>query len=229
MPPLRGAYRLKNMEILLENPEFIVINKPPGLSVHPAPGVSTSVLDHFPGMSLAHRLDRETSGCLLLVKNHSQVAEFMNAVAAESSEKVYSAILRGPWKQKQNETSWRWSLSDKAEGRRNPQGLAKDQVPCRTDVRLIKSNRYFSWVECELYTGRQHQIRKHAAMSGQAIVGDSRYNDPTYNKKMADSYKTDRLFLHAKTLSFHYKGKEFRSVAPIPPEFYQLLPDETST
>jgi 23S rRNA-/tRNA-specific pseudouridylate synthase len=84
---------------------------------------------------------------------------------------------------------------------------------------MVASNKYFSYLEFNLITGRQHQIRKHTALHNHPLLGDPRYNDPKYNQKMASIYKTDRLFLHCQELEI----KEHRILSPIPEVFHQIV------
>ncbi|MNL61460.1 tRNA pseudouridine synthase C [compost metagenome] len=90
-------------------------------------------------------------------------------------------------------------------------------------VRVIESNKYFSLVEVRLLTGRQHQIRKHAALAKHAIVGDTRYGDGKYNDKMAEVYGTDRMFLHAFRLTLDVGGRKKTFETQIPREFLSLV------
>ena len=123
--------------------------------------------------------------------------------------KTYRALLRGGWKDKDLALTWDLPLSDKAEGRKNPQGKASDRKNCITHVQVVRTNQYFTEVLCEIKTGRQHQIRKHAALAKHAILGDTRYNDDSYNEKMGKMYKTSRMFLHAEELKFNFQGKDY--------------------
>jgi tRNA pseudouridine65 synthase len=213
-----------NFKVIKETGEWIVIDKPAGLSVHNDKiNVLTLLQKRNPRVDfhLVHRLDQETSGVLLVAKDAEVAATLSEEMRQDSTEKRYQAVLRG--KMKTESADWKWSLSDKAEGRKNPQGLSKDRKDCETLVKVIKSNDYFTLVECEILTGRQHQIRKHAAIAKHAIVGDKRYNDPTYNERMAGIYGTERMFLHASELKIEINGKEQVFKAELPREFTALL------
>ncbi|MFM6927048.1 MAG: hypothetical protein ACKOX6_01215, partial [Bdellovibrio sp.] len=93
----------------------------------------------------------------------------------------------------------------------------------RTEYRVIEASKFFSLIEDNLLTGRQHQIRKHSAMAKHSIIGDARYGDPKYNSRMAEMYGTDRMFLHAARLKISIDGKEQVFEAALPPEFKKLL------
>ena len=158
---------------------------------------------------------------MVLAKNKIAAALLADQFQNNKVRKVYQAILRGPLKK---ETfTWKWAISDKAEGRKNPQGVSKDRVAAHTEGKLVKANDYLSWVEIELKTGRQHQIRKHAAIDGHPLVGDPRYNDLVYNEKIAARFGTDRMFLHAGLLEFEWEGKRLTFESKIPAEFKKLL------
>jgi len=215
---------MKPIQVLHETSTWMVIDKPAGLSVHNEKENVLSVLHKKnPRLQLhpVHRLDQETSGILLLAKDAEVAATLSEALQQESTHKKYQAVLRGVMKTEN--ATWDWQLSDKAEGRKNPQGLSKDRKDCRTLVKVLRKNDYFTLVECEILTGRQHQIRKHAALAKHAIVGDKRYNDPKYNERMAELYKTERMFLHAAELKIKLNGKEWAFTSPLPKEFSNLL------
>lgn len=211
-----------NLPVLFENQDFMVIDKPTGLSVHNERPGEESVLSLLPeGVHLVHRLDKETSGILLLAKSKPVAQELSLSFQSRETTKIYVAVLRG--KPVSNVFEWAWSISDKAEGRKNPQGLAKDRKESLTKGEVIGQNKYFSLVRLQIFTGRQHQIRKHAVLAKHPIVGDPRYNEVKFNKKMAEIYGSSRMFLHAEELGFVFRGKShtFRSEAP--KDFLRLL------
>lgn len=188
----------------------------------------------------AHRLDVGTSG-ILIVACSREAASLWPALL-EASRKVYSAIARGRWRADarppglhdanevcdETEARWRWPLSDKAEGRRDPQGPKAARKPCGTKVRRLGSNRWFVWFEAELETGRTHQIRRHAALAKMPIVGDRRYGDPAHADMIVARYGIDRLALHAGRLRFAPNDVRARLkapadlLAPEPAEFSRL-------
>jgi RluA family pseudouridine synthase len=215
---------MPSLKILAETETWLVVDKPAGLSVHnESPNVLTLLKerDSRCDYHLVHRLDQETSGVLLIAKRPDVAARFMDALAAGSSEKYYVAVLRG--KMKTENADWTWALTDKAEGRKNPQGMSKDRKPCRTLVKVLNSSDYLSLVECQILTGRQHQVRKHAALAKHAIVGDRRYNDPKYNERIAELYKTERMFLHARSLKIFIDGQMQMFTAEVPGEFLRMV------
>lgn len=135
----------------------------------------------------------------------------------KSVQKIYVGIVRGQLKELKGQ--WTKGLTDKAEGRTNPQGQSKDRIPCETRYTVLQSSKYFTFCEFQLITGRQHQIRKHTALINHHLIGDPRYGDKLYNKKMADLYKTNRMFLHCKRIEILGMILE----AQIPKEFNELF------
>ena len=188
------------IEIIEERSGWIAVNKPAGISVHNTEkGVNLlSILRDQVGYSLhaIHRLDSPTSGVILLAKNAQQTRILQNCLARATKE--YTAILRGVIKPA--EGSWTWRISNKGEGFRNPQGRKSDRVAALTSFRTIRSNKYLSLVNLTLGTGRQHQIRKHAALANHPVVFDQRYGDRRYNTKITQRYGFDQLCLCATKL-----------------------------
>lgn len=185
--------------IIYQSQNWIAVDKPVGLSVHnnEDPENLLKLLEkQLKMMKLypVHRLDKETSGVQILALNSEWAANLAQEFEKRAVEKIYTGVLRG--KLAEAEGSWKEPLTDKAEGRKNPSGISRERVPCETRFRILKSSNYFTLCEFNLITGRQHQIRKHAAMANHAIVGDPRYGDKNYNSKMAELYKSDRMFLH---------------------------------
>jgi RluA family pseudouridine synthase len=203
------------MEVIFKNSDFIAVNKPAGLSVHnnEDPENVLSLLKKSQKLSSlfpVHRLDKETSGIQIMALNEKAAKHLAEQFQTRTVEKIYIGITRGLLKEL--EGIWRQPLTDKAEGRKNPQGIAKERVTAETRFRVIKSSKYFSEIEFHLITGRQHQIRKHCALANHALVGDPRYGDPKYNQRMADIYGTDRMFLHCHKIEI--SGQKLDSSLP---------------
>ncbi|OFZ30226.1 MAG: hypothetical protein A2622_10320 [Bdellovibrionales bacterium RIFCSPHIGHO2_01_FULL_40_29] len=196
------------IQILQENDFFIVLNKPPGVSVH---NEKPSLLDFLQSQKrpphFVSRLDRETSGLMIVAKTallHETLSE-----ALQQGTKTYRALLRNQWRESES-NQWAWPLTDKAEGRDNPQGKTAERLPCESHVQVIRSNKFFTEAAITILTGRQHQIRKHSALAKHPIVGDGRYNDKKYNDMIADRYKISRMWLHAECLQFKLQDQDFK-------------------
>ena len=225
---------------------FIAIDKPAGMSVHNDPDQQTDALSalaahlqidtalaagcgYQPSRKLhpVHRLDRETSGVLLLATDPASAKELQNQFEAHQTEKIYLAILRGSGLQ--NEGSWNWSLSDKAEGHANPRGPANARKDCVTQFRVLNRTAHLSEVEIRLLTGRQHQIRRHALLAKHEVVGDTRYGDRRYIQNLNKRWGSMRMYLHAQSLSLKFAQTELNFVAPRPQEFSNAIsPDAIS-
>lgn len=229
MKPNNNAHKLPLIE---KSKNWVVINKPAGISVHNEAGDVRSLLKKqltpgtFSDIYPVHRLDKETSGILVVATEAETAASLAEQFQKHTAEKFYYAVLRGAMPVANEFQEWATPISDKAEGRKNPQGLLKDRVPAKTLYKVLKSNKYFSLVEFQLLTGRQHQIRKHAALAKHAIVGDTRYGDQKYNDRMAGIYGTNRMFLHAFRLRLSLDSGQAQTFeTPIPPEFTRMLQD----
>lgn len=198
------------LKIIHENSFFIAIEKPHGVSIHnESPSLQVELVKNKLPLHFVNRLDSETSGIVLVALK----PEFHEPLrkALDEGQKKYIALLRGNLLKRNSEKkiSWSWPISDKSEGRQNPQGLKKDQIAAQTEVEVLRASDYFTEIEVLLKTGRQHQIRKHAALSKHPIVGDKRYNDPKYNQKIAQIYNEPRMLLHAKSLLFHFNNQSY--------------------
>lgn len=220
---------VQKLPVVEKSKNWLIINKPVGVSVHNEAGDVRSLLKKqlhpgtFHDIYPVHRLDKETSGLLVVATEQETAASLAEQFQTHKAEKMYYALLRGSMPVSDEWQEWSVPISDKAEGRKNPQGLLKDRVEAKSLYRVLQSNPYFSLVEVRLLTGRQHQIRKHAALAKHAIVGDSRYGDPKYNSKMAQMYGTDRMFLHAFRLSLPIGGRVQTFETPLPPEFKKMF------
>lgn len=212
------------LEILFEDDDLLVINKPPGLVVHPGAGnqphtLVNALLHHCPSLSgiggkerpgIVHRLDKETSGCLVVAKNDLAHQELSRQFAGREVTKIYLAIVSGALK--------RNSGKIEAPIGRHPVHRKKMHVDlrrgrtARTDYRVLKSFGQVSLVECTLHSGRTHQIRVHLHHLGHPVIGDSLYG----GKRTAP-----RQMLHAWKLGFvHPRTKEpMLFEAPLPEDF----------
>lgn len=166
-----------------------------------------------------NRLDQETSGLMVIGLNTTTVPKLQEALT--QGHKKYLAILRGT--KLSGEGQWTWPITDKAEGRANPQGLSRERKEAISRWKVLGQNQYFTEIEVEIETGRQHQIRKHAALAKHPIVGDSRYNEPKYNTRIRELYNFPRMALHAWKLSFAYEGQELSFELERPSEFTTLI------
>lgn len=202
------------------SPKILFVEKPYGISVHNEPGKDLlSLLEKqlSSKVHLVHRLDKETSGLVCIALDAASAAEFAEMYQSKNIKKYYQAVCRGKFKQVQGKINF--AISDKAEGRKNPQGLSKDRKEAVTEFVVLKSNDYFSFVQFRILTGRQHQIRKHTALLKHAIVNDPRYNEDKYNGKIQSIYTTERMLLHSSMVEFEYKGTQYTVESNLPDDF----------
>ena len=201
------------IEILHHDQKILVVNKPAGISIHNAEddfNLMDLLKDHASELFPVHRLDKETSGIQLFALNSKSASEYALEFQNQNTLKIYVGLVRGQIKTQSG--TWAQPLTDKSEGRQNPQGISAQRVPCKTTYDVIQSSKYFSFCRFHLHTGRQHQIRKHAALNKHHLVGDSRYGDQKYNQKIAQLYQTDRMFLHCQDL--HILGLQLHAPNP---------------
>lgn len=219
--------------ILHEDERLLVINKPAGLAVHGGSGLSFGVIealraarpDERDKLELVHRLDRDTSGVLLVARKPA-VLRMLHAGLREGEgfEKRYLALVKGSWQlgKKRIDAPLRTDLRVGGERTVKVQTSGKSAI---SDFRPVQGfGRIASLLEVSILTGRTHQIRVHAAYAGHPVAGDPKYGDFEFNKEMRE-YGLDRMFLHASSLSFVWpdRGTEFSVNAPLPPELAQVI------
>ena len=247
IPPLRLAEREENTipqaqvrqrlegRILHEDEDFLVINKPAGMAVHGGSGLSYGVIEGLRALrpqakflELVHRLDRETSGCLLIAKKRSALRHLHEMFReGHQVKKVYIALLTGVWERKSLLVDAPLKKNILQSGERMVK-VARDGKPARTDFRRLRKFASATLVEANLFTGRTHQIRVHALSIGHPIVCDERYGDESSNAGFRQ-LGLKRLFLHASELAFAHPrdNRPFAIHAPLEPElqdFLQRLP-----
>ncbi|MEA1890941.1 MAG: 23S rRNA pseudouridine(955/2504/2580) synthase RluC [Pseudomonadota bacterium] len=226
--------RLSN-SILYEDKSIIVINKPAGMAVHGGSGINYGVIEAFRQLrpecrflELVHRLDRETSGCLVLAKKRSALVamhEMLRREHGKSMDKTYLALLRGVWQGKKMKINAPLEVNSRQSGERFVTVSSKGKSA--TSI-FVPERNYpaagAALVSIKLLTGRTHQARVHALSIDQPIAGDERYGDRAFNRRMKlDGLK--RLFLHASRLRFKHPidDKQMDIEAPLPEALASLL------
>lgn len=208
------------MTVLFENSDFIAIHKPAGVSVH---NDEKSVATFFPEYFTIHRLDKETSGILLLAKNKPTATELAKLFEDKKIQKTYHAIIFGnKHTTKSNQDLWSQKLSAKPGGLKNIVG-PKPLSVAETKVRILKQNEYFSLLELSPLSGKTHQLRKHCALNFSPIVGDSRYALRKSNDRIVKLYEVRSMLLHAKSIVFSWDDKEVSIESPTPSYFDKLI------
>lgn len=221
-------------QILYEDDALLVINKPSGMAVHGGSGLHGGVIEGLRrvrsetrGLELVHRLDRDTSGALLIAKKRSVLRHLHKQFRQGEVEKRYLALLAWRWPKKEETVDAPLRKFQLRGGERFVVVDRKRGKPARTHFRRLDHLSDATLVEAELETGRTHQIRVHAAHMGHPILGDERYG----HKEANDLWREKglrRLFLHAAKLAFHHPktGKWLEIEAPLPEELCRLLKRE---
>ena len=241
IPPLRVAVRepstvTKNLEQLVEksicyeDDLMLVINKPSGMAVHGGSGVSHGAIEALrsarpeaPYLELVHRLDRDTSGCLMVAKRRSALIRLQELQRHGGIEKRYLALLAG----RIRKGAWRVDAPLKKNTLSGGERVVRVDPEGKVAATRFEVVRRFpeaTLVEATLETGRTHQIRVHAAANGTPILGDPKYGDQTLNRRFRE-LGLRRLFLHAVSLRFDWPGTpgRLRVEAPLPAELQKVL------
>jgi 23S rRNA pseudouridine955/2504/2580 synthase len=204
--PAKGLLAIED-RILFENTHLMVIDKPAGIAVHGGSGIRHGIIEALravrpdaPFLELVHRLDRETSGCLLVAKRRSALRALHEQLRAGTMSKRYLALLRGPW-QGGSRCVDAALRKNQLQGGERVVRVDEAGKEALTRFHPLSSHGVASLADVELKTGRTHQIRVHAAHIGHPLAGDEKYGDTEFNRLMRD-FGLRRLFLHAHQLAF---------------------------
>ena len=234
--PAATAAPAREFSILYEDEHLLAIDKPAGVAVHGGSGVAFGVIEQLrrarPGakfLELVHRLDKETSGVLLLAKRRSALTALQDQFRNRDTAKHYSALVFGAWTSSKKVIDVALHKTLDAQGERHVRAVAADHADGRRSITLVKVSRAFaeaSLLDVTLKTGRTHQIRVHLANEGHPIVGDPKYGDFGLNRQLARGERRfGRMFLHARQLAFDHpaSGERITLTAPLPAECETLL------
>ncbi|MCY4059942.1 MAG: RluA family pseudouridine synthase [Gammaproteobacteria bacterium] len=203
-----------------EDNDLLVIDKPSGIAVHGGSGISLGVIEALRGndpsvpYALAHRLDRDTSGCLAVAKNRRTLLALHAELRKGAVSKRYDLVVDGLWPAGLDVVDKPLARYALASGERRVRVQA-DGEPSTTEFNVVHRLRGSTWLAAFPRTGRTHQIRVHAAASGYPILGDAKY-------ARGSAQAHPRLFLHASRLTFRLQGRRIRIDAPVPREFEAL-------
>jgi 23S rRNA pseudouridine955/2504/2580 synthase len=245
IPPIRVAEKHEAEEtripatefpILYEDDAILAVNKPAGVAVHGGSGVSFGVIEQMRRarpqakfLELVHRLDRETSGVLLLAKKRSALTAMHEIMREGNSDKRYFALVLGEWKNVRQHVKLPLHKFDTPQGEKRV--VVREDGQASHTVFALQKNwpaqhklPAFSLLEAQLRTGRTHQIRVHLAHLGFPIAGDDKYGDFAGNKALAKQ-GLKRMFLHAHSIAFAHplSGEPVRLVAPLPQELERFI------
>jgi 23S rRNA pseudouridine955/2504/2580 synthase len=215
--------------IISESERLIVVNKPAGIAVHGGSGVSFGIIEALRAarpdetLELVHRLDRDTSGCLLVARKPAALRVLHALMRDGQVQKGYLALVKGQWDLGKKRIDVPLNTEARMGGERTVrvQAGAKAAVSLFTPVQAFRNRA--SLVEVDLETGRTHQIRVHAAHVGHPVAGDEKYGDPDFNARMREE-GLGRMFLHAHRISFDWpNGGDFSASAPLPKDLAAVL------
>lgn len=216
--------------VLFENNHLIIVNKPAGLAVHGGSGVSSGLIEQarqvwpeVKNLELVHRLDKETSGCLLLAKKPSVLKALQQLFIHDALEKIYLALVNGYWPAKLKLLNAPLRKHILQSGERMVK-VQSDGKPAETHVRVKQRLAACTLLEITLKTGRTHQIRVHTQHAGHPVLGDGKYGDTLSNDALVKQ-GLKRMFLHAYTLSFQdpVTGEHIEVTAPLDNAWQEAL------
>jgi 23S rRNA pseudouridine955/2504/2580 synthase len=216
--------------IIHEDRELIVVNKPAGVAVHGGSGLSAGVIEalraihpELKELELVHRLDRDTSGVLLIAKRRAVLRELHALLRERDMEKRYLALVVGRWPFGTKTIDLPLKTNLKQGGERVVRVHADGQEAITTFRPIEHFGKLATLLDVSLGTGRTHQIRVHAAHAGHPIAGDEKYGDRERDAKLKP-YGLNRMFLHAQSLTFERKGaRPFTISAPPPPDWQAVV------
>ncbi len=216
--------------ILYEDKVMLVINKPSGIAVHGGSGVNFGVIEALRALrpqernlELVHRLDRATSGLLMVAKKRSALRHLQDQLRAKTMRKQYLALVQGRWPEKRRSVQAPLLKLEQTTGIRAVVVSDKGK-PSETRFRIRQQFKEATLLEASPITGRTHQIRVHTQHAGHPIACDERYGDPQFDQRMRQA-GLDRLFLHAFRLTFTHPVEETTMVleAPLEPKLLSMM------
>ena len=237
IPPYRVEERSQNtaskslIELLKERIIYnknsvLILNKPEGLASHGGSGISLGLIEivrqiipSYENVQLVHRLDKDTSGCIVLTKKKSVLREMHNELRNHSVEKKYVAITKGHWQQNSIDVNLNLLKLKNKSGEQKVK-VSDEGKESITKFKVIKQNQNFSQINCTLLTGKTHQIRVHCQYLEHPIMGDRKYGDKDFNK-LAKKIGITRMMLHASSINF--KRMKFSIDSQIPEEFLSIM------
>lgn len=212
--------------IVAETGDWLLVNKPAGLAVHAGSGIRFGIIEVLRAdrpeehLELVHRLDRDTSGCLLIARHREALTRLRRSLRDPAAEKVYLALVAGAWQGGAREVDAALARDREIGGERmstvDPEGKA-----ARSRFVPVERFREATLVEVAIVTGRTHQIRVHAAHLGHPVAGDRKYGDRDIDRRLRDGAGLARMFLHARRLAL--PALEEPLTAPLPDDLEAVL------
>ena len=205
--------------IISAEKEFIIMNKPVGIACHGGSGISSGVIEiirdvdpKYKDAQLAHRIDRDTSGCLVIALKKSFLRKLHQEIRNKQVDKYYDLVVFGSWPDELKSVNKPISKSKSKTGEREAiiDSGGKESL---TEFHIIQSNNNYSLLKAKIITGRMHQIRAHTQFEGYPIVGDKKYGDEILNER-ARKKGLNRMLLHANSIKFKNLGIECSTDTP---------------
>lgn len=211
----KDQIKIMKEKLIYEDKHILVFNKPSSFSVHSGTNTGYGLIDvirkfrkDFERLDLLHRLDKETSGCVIITKSYESLKIFQKKIKNKEINKKYLCLVKGRWNAKIKKSTHRLTRDSKT-------------VDAETHFKVIKYYKNSTLLEAELITGRYHQIRKHCEILNHPIIGDKKYGDRALNKLYKEK-GLSRIFLHASLIKF-YLNKEIIVECPLPIELESFL------
>jgi len=215
--------------VIYEDRDLIVVNKPARVAVHGGSGVSFGVIEalravhpQLKELELVHRLDRETSGCLLVAKRRAVLRDLHAQLRERQMQKRYLTLVAGRWPFGAKTIDLPLKTNLKQGGERVVRVHDEGQDAVTTFKPIEQFGKVATLLDVDLGTGRTHQIRVHAAHAGYPVAGDEKYGDREKDAKLKP-YGLSRMFLHAAALTFRRGQEPFTVTAPLPPELQAVV------
>ncbi len=212
--------------VLFEDDGLLILDKPAGMAVHGGSGISVGLIEALRAvrserfLELVHRLDRDTSGCLILARSRAALRQMHELLRQRRVRKTYQLLVSGCWPSDLGAVDLALHRYVTASGERRVRAASHGK-PSRTIFHRLSAGGEATWLQARPQSGRTHQIRVHAAASGYPLLGDDKYGS-VLSKAQTRQHAINRLCLHATRLSFDWQGASLRVEAPLPPAFVQI-------
>lgn len=228
--PSSSLIELIENAVLHQDARVIVINKPPGVAVHGGSGMSFGVIEALRAsrpkedLELVHRLDRDTTGCLLIARTRTALTGLHKLIRDGGMSKTYMALVAGNWQLGTKRIDAPLATDNRRQGERH----VKVAAAGKESVSIFKPIQFFgslaTLMQVDIPTGRTHQIRVHAAFAGHPLLGDDKYGDHERNAELK-ARGLRRIFLHSQSLAFDWPGtgEPFHANAPLPADLAAVL------
>jgi len=228
--PSSSLLELLEGAVIFQDKHLLVIDKPAGVAVHGGSGMSFGVIEALRAsrpretLELVHRLDRDTSGCLLIARDRATLTGLHALIRNGGMHKTYLALVAGSWQLGTKRIDAPLATDNRQHGERHVRIAAagKDSVSVFKPIQFFGS--LATLMEVDIPTGRTHQIRVHASFAGHPLLGDDKYGDRDKNTELK-AHGLKRTFLHAQSVAFDWPGSgvPFHVSAPLPAELSAVL------